>query len=134
MSQLSSPCLAYRVAAGISSALVGPASHLRMARVSYRGFQMSLPRPECTTPGSRTLSAGSIAGVFETGQELGLGEADEAFLIWADLMEVNVVVARLYELQDPVDVPFGIGTADDASCDRILVGPVRCIFEVRRQR
>jgi parallel beta-helix repeat protein len=64
-------------------------------------------------------------------QELGLGEVEETFLVGTHLMEIDVVVARIHELLDSLDMLLGIWAAEDALGYRVLIRPLACVLEVR---
>ena len=55
----------------------------------------------------------SSVALTNPGQDLPLVEADDRFLVRADLMEARVVVARVEMAPDRFDVALGIRAADD---------------------
>src|SRR5918994_196356 len=59
-----------------------------------------------------------------------LVEVEEAVLVGADLVDVDVVVAGVDVLADRLYVPVGVGAADDALGDRLLVDQFGPLFEV----
>src|SRR3954453_8228002 len=71
--------------------------------------------------------SGSVA---QRRQHAALVEIEEAVLVGADLVHVDVVVAGVDELLDFLQVLFGVGAADDALGDRLLVDQFGPLFEV----
>src|SRR3954454_16799657 len=63
-------------------------------------------------------------------QHAALVEIEEAVLVGADLVDVDVVVAGIDELPDFLQVLFGIGATDEAFGDRLHVDQFGALFEV----
>src|SRR4051794_27768956 len=84
----------------------------------------------------RTGSKGRLwapGSVPQRRQHRALVEIEEAVLVGADLMDVDVVIAGVDVLLDFLQVLIGVRPADDGLGDRLLVDQFGPLFEVGRE-
>ena len=67
---------------------------------------------------STLATAGRVLGQLR--HDFALVELEEALLVAPDLVDADVVVARLHVATDRAQVPLGIVAADDLLCDGVL--------------
>src|SRR4051812_6739614 len=83
------------------------------------------------TPGARrACSCGGRLRTAERRQHLACVCLEEALLVGADLLDVELVEARLLELADLLEVRGEVGPARDRFGDLLLGDELRGLFEV----
>src|SRR5918992_2914610 len=115
-----------------------PSSRMRAGWVTGSGCRA---RRGLDAPASRSAESprpwlcghrGSVSGVAR--QELLLREAEEAFLVGPDLVQIHVVEAGVRVLLDLFEVLLGVQTANDLFGDVVLAHHRSGVLEVARQR